>query len=369
MKPPANERDVALGLAARSARAATALGRFALLPARIVARAPVTRRAADGLAAEGRETRLEARRQLGAVPAELVATPELEQAIDAALEGPLTDAVARSLAEHRVVERVAGQVLASADFEAAFAAALEHEATQRLVERALASPGVERLAIEAVESKLSAELTDRVVRSPEFRRAVEQIASSPEVRSALTKQTTSLAGEVASGLSSGAERLDDTVERPFRRLLRRPPRAEGVAGVPYAGIVSRGVALLLDLVLAHLVLLLGTAAVSLLTSLVGELHPQWLVETLVAVGWTLTVGTYFVLFWTVAGQTPGMRFMSLRVVDRAGSRPSSWRSVVRLVGLVLAIVPVFAGFLPVLFDSRRRALQDFLAGTVVLYER
>ena len=37
------------------------------------------------------------------------------------------------------------------------------------------------------------------------------------------------------------------------------------------------------------------------------------------------------------------------------------------MGLVLAIVPLFAGFLPVLVDDRRRALQDFLAGTVVLY--
>jgi uncharacterized RDD family membrane protein YckC len=366
-KPPATERDIAVGLAARSARAAAAVGRIALLPARIVARAPGARRAADGLAAEGRETRLQARQQLGAVPAELVTTPELERAIDDVLEGPLTDAVARSLAEHRVVERVAGQVLASADFEAAFAAALEHEATQRLVERALASPGVERLAIEALESKLSTELTDRVVRSPEFRRAVEQIASSPEVRSALTKQTTSFAGEVASGLSSGAERLDDAVERPFRRMLRRPPRTGGVAGAN-AGIVSRGVALVLDVVLAHVVLLLGTAAVNLLSSLVGELRPEWLVATLVGAAWALTVGTYFVLFWTVAGQTPGMRLMSLRV-DRAGSPPSFWRSLVRLVGLALAIVPLFAGFLPVLFDERRRALQDYLAGTVVVYRR
>ena len=39
----------------------------------------------------------------------------------------------------------------------------------------------------------------------------------------------------------------------------------------------------------------------------------------------------------------------------------------RFVGLVLAIVPLFAGFLPVLFDARRRGLQDFLAGTTVLY--
>ena len=50
-------------------------------------------------------------------------------------------------------------------------------------------------------------------------------------------------------------------------------------------------------------------------------------------------------------------------------RPSVGRSLVRLVGLVLAIVPLFAGFLPVLFNERRRGLPDFLAGTVVVYDR
>jgi hypothetical protein len=41
--------------------------------------------------------------------------------------------------------------------------------------------------------------------------------------------------------------------------------------------------------------------------------------------------------------------------------------VLRLVGLGLAIVPLFLGFAPALVDARRRALQDFLAGTVVRY--
>jgi uncharacterized RDD family membrane protein YckC len=36
-----------------------------------------------------------------------------------------------------------------------------------------------------------------------------------------------------------------------------------------------------------------------------------------------------------------------------------------VVGLVIAIVPFFAGFLPILFDRRRRAIQDMLAGTSV----
>jgi uncharacterized RDD family membrane protein YckC len=79
------------------------------------------------------------------------------------------------------------------------------------------------------------------------------------------------------------------------------------------------------------------------------------------------VATYFVLFWSTAGQTPGMRLMGLRVMTPRGEHPGVARSVVRLIGLGLAIVPLFLGFLPVLVDARRRGLHDFLAGTVVLY--
>jgi uncharacterized RDD family membrane protein YckC len=50
-----------------------------------------------------------------------------------------------------------------------------------------------------------------------------------------------------------------------------------------------------------------------------------------------------------------------------GRHPSIARSLVRLIGLGLAIVPLFLGFVPALVDLRRRALQDLLAGTVVLY--
>ena len=38
----------------------------------------------------------------------------------------------------------------------------------------------------------------------------------------------------------------------------------------------------------------------------------------------------------------------------------------RLAGLALAILLLFTGFLPALVDDRRRALQDFLAGTLIL---
>ena len=46
---------------------------------------------------------------------------------------------------------------------------------------------------------------------------------------------------------------------------------------------------------------------SLVGTLFGELRPQWLVALLAAVGWLLVVVSYFALFWSTTGQTPGMR--------------------------------------------------------------
>ena len=139
------------------------------------------------------------------------------------------------------------------------------------------------------------------------------------------------------------------------------------APVPYAGIATRAVAFVADIVLVHAIVLVSAGVLGLVASLVGELRPQWLVTTLVGSAWGLTVTMYFVLFWSITGQTPGLRAMGLRVVAADTTPPSFWRAFVRLIGLLLAIVPLFAGFLPVLFDSKRRALPDYLAGTVVLY--
>jgi uncharacterized RDD family membrane protein YckC len=41
--------------------------------------------------------------------------------------------------------------------------------------------------------------------------------------------------------------------------------------------------------------------------------------------------------------------------------------VLRVVLLVLCIIPCFLGFVPVLFDARRRGAHDLIARTVVLH--
>ena len=137
--------------------------------------------------------------------------------------------------------------------------------------------------------------------------------------------------------------------------------------VPYAGVATRAVALAIDAAVAHVIVFAGGAILALVGSLVTDVRLDTLGRVLAAAAWIAAVGAYFVLFWSTAGQTPGMRLMGLRVMTGSGVHPGVTRSSVRVVGLGLAIVPLFLGFLPVLVDARRRGVHDMLAGTVVLY--
>ena len=213
----------------------------------------------------------------------------------------------------------------------------------------------------ALASPQTLKVTDSVLASDETQRALRHVVSSPEVRDAIARQTTGLADELIAGVRASARRLDDRAEE----VVRRPRRAHPPL---YGGIATRAIALATDAALATVLFMSVTGLAALVASLVGELRPAWLAGALLASGWLLIAGGYFVFFWSAAGQTPGMRLLRLRVRGPDGDFPSIARSIVRLLGLLLAIVPLFAGFLPVLFTERRRGLQDFLAGTVVLYE-
>jgi len=276
-----------------------------------------------------------------------------EKTVDEILDGPLPEFIGRSIGQHRVIERIVAEASATDDFAQSFVAALENERTQKLLQDVLASPAVKRLMEDALQSA-------------EFEQLLGQVMSSPQVRHALLGQSSSLASEAADGARARAVRLDAKLERGPRRLVRKPPTAAFPPA--FGGFASRGLALGIDAFLVAVVFLVGSALIGLVAQLVGHLRPEWLVGVLLGSGYLLVSIVYFVGFWTTAGQTPGMRLMHLRVVTSANAPLGLGRSLVRLVGLALAIIPCFAGFLPALVDDRRRALQDFLAGTLVVYE-
>jgi uncharacterized RDD family membrane protein YckC len=137
----------------------------------------------------------------------------------------------------------------------------------------------------------------------------------------------------------------------------------------YAGLVTRAIAYVLDAAAINLVALVVATAAALALSI---FHLPNAVETAVtatlAVVYVLWAIGYFVAFWSTTGQTPGSRVMRIRVIDAHGApglKPR--RALVRVGGLVLATIPLFAGFLIMLWDGRRRCLQDRLARTVVVH--
>ena len=137
-----------------------------------------------------------------------------------------------------------------------------------------------------------------------------------------------------------------------------------MAGVHYAGFWVRFLALVLD------VIVLGVIT----TALSPVWGPQFTVT-----GTTVTIHTnanalgtltglvYFVGLWSWRGQTIGMIPFGMQVVGVAdGKKIDLLRGVLRYVGIIISIVPLFLGLIWVAFDSRKQGWHDKIAGTVVI---
>jgi uncharacterized RDD family membrane protein YckC len=140
------------------------------------------------------------------------------------------------------------------------------------------------------------------------------------------------------------------------------------APLGYAGIVTRAIAFAIDALVIQFVAIAVAGTVALILSVVSL--PDALDPAIVAVGsvaYALWLVGYFVVFWSTTGQTPGNRLLEIRVRRAAdGELVGLGAALLRFVGLILAAVPLFAGFLPILLDDRRRGIHDMLAGTVVV---
>jgi len=273
---------------------------------------------------------------------------EAERAVDAIFGGPMPEAIGRSLAENHVLERIVAEYV-----ETAAPDGLDGRPAEELLERIRANPTLARLVPEGDPSQVLETVAARITASPAFKQALKETLSSPEIRAALAEQSVGAATGLAEAARERARTVDDVVGR-------RNPSV-------YGGFGTRGVALVIDAALAQLAFVVVVGSISLVAALAGA-GPGALAGSLAGAGWLLVVALYFVGFWNATGTTPGMRVMRLRVLTASGATPSVGRSILRFAGLILAIIPLFAGFLPVFFDHRRRALQDYLAGTVVVYK-
>lgn len=249
---------------------------------------------------------------------------------------------------------------------AAVVRALESPAAEKALAHALESAAVERSLNQVIDSAMIDRVWDRLLASDEVQKLVERVAQAPEVRQAIASQGIGLIDDIGAQIAKVARHLDDVVERflrPLRRMPKRESRSED------AGLASRAAAAAVDAVIVNVLLLAVTtliaAAVNSLFGVDAELSVQAaLVGTVV---WILSAGTYLSSFWSLSGQTPGMRFLDIRIDGPDGPRIGLRRAWRRLVGLLFSILPLGLGLFASAWDERRRTWADRYAGTEVVY--
>ncbi len=263
--------------------------------------------------------------------------------------------------------------------EEAMVAAVESEAVERALARVIKGPVVEeamnsalesdtvkRALIDALDSELVDEVWRQLLASEEVQRLVERIAEAPEIRAAISAQSVGMIADVGHTIGDGTKRADSVVERIVRRIFFRKRRAEPT---DRAGVVTRAGAFGLDVLIVNLGFS-GLAAVAALIASAFTGNSDGVSGAALAVGTTLwlTLGSvYLVGFWSLAAQTPGMRFLGIRL-DVEGQGLPLRRSLKRLLGMFLGAITFGIGFLGILFDERRRAWDDRLSRADVLYE-
>lgn len=136
----------------------------------------------------------------------------------------------------------------------------------------------------------------------------------------------------------------------------------------YEGLVTRGIAFAIDAAIISAVAVVVGAAVGISLSVLSV--PSDVETALFAFGGAaclLWSAGYFVTFWSTTGQTPGNRVLGFHVCSADDGLPlRPRRALLRLVALTLCAIPLFAGFVPILFDARRRGVHDMLAGSVAV---
>jgi uncharacterized RDD family membrane protein YckC len=281
---------------------------------------------------------------------------------------------ARTVAEAAGVDRAVQSAA-----EEAMVAAVESDAVERALVRVLQGPLVEeavngaleseavkRALVDALDSEIVDEVWRRMLASEEAQRLVERIAEAPEIRAAISTQSVGFVEDIGHTIGNTTRRLDGGIERVARKLTLRAPRGEPTER---AGALTRALAFGLDALIVNLAFS-GLAAIAALIASFFTGNDNGLSGFALALGtvaWLTLGGFYLVAFWSLAGQTPGMRFFGIRL-GVAGRGLPLRASLRRLAGLVLAAAPLCLGFLGVLFDERRRGWQDRLAGVDVLYE-
>jgi uncharacterized RDD family membrane protein YckC len=154
----------------------------------------------------------------------------------------------------------------------------------------------------------------------------------------------------------------------LKRVKSRTPESVELE-FTLAGVGSRALALLIDYLLWMVILTVLLTVFAFLYYLFSKIAgaDKWLIAIQVLIFFVVYIG-YFIFFETLwQGQTPGKRYVKIRVIRddgrNAGLQQAIMRSLLRTVDDLLSL-----GLLMILFTKQEKRLGDLVAGTIVIQE-
>ena len=302
------------------------------------------------------------------------------------LVGPVRDAILASIDPNDIVSRLdVDEIVTRIEVEAL----LQRIDVNALLDRVEVNELLDRVDVNRLLDRVDPDrLLDRVDVDRLMQRVdVDALVNRVDVDGIVASSTRGVVGSLVDVVRRQLVGLDTILLRTVQRirgvdpttvpdgppaLTAQPGEARGRYDVTgrYAGPLTRLAANGADVAAAFgLFTLLSAAFGYLAVILFGvtfdpaqQSGPQWSIP-LVMVGLL-----YHWLSVAIAGRTPAMAVLGIRVVDREGHPLSSRRALVRTLVLPISALAFGLGFLGLVLSRERRGLHDVAAGSTVVYD-
>ncbi len=276
----------------------------------------------------------------------------------------------------RVASRATGAVADIVDPDAI----VERIDVDAVLERVDVNRLLERVDINALLDRVD---VDRLMARVDVKALAEQ-AGIPDI---VRESTGELAGSALDVLRRQVVAFDTIAGGAAYRLIGRDPaerpssppqlaedtrtgrRGRGLVTGHYAGPLSRLVAFLIDTAIVWFSWVLTTAGIAIVVGLFTGTEPGGGAGGPIAL--ILLVVWGFLYLWvtlTIAGRTPGMGIVGIRVVDRQGAPLAGRQALIRTLVFPFSFLILGLGFVGIFTSPERRTLHDAAAGSVVVYD-
>jgi uncharacterized RDD family membrane protein YckC len=163
---------------------------------------------------------------------------------------------------------------------------------------------------------------------------------------------------------------------PFTDQLKVDTPEQITLELPLSGVGSRFFALFLDTVLQFVLYVVVFLALAFAVPAGLERYLNWIPRTVAP---ALVILFLFCIYWGYfaffeiiwKGQTPGKRWLKIRVIHESGRPVNAYEAIGRnLLRAIDSLPGVYAvGLICMMIDRKNRRVGDFIAGTVVVHDR